>query len=181
MGGGERLDALQAAVVDIHTELDADPVAAVAIDRIGLLATQGPRVDRWAHCTGEETTSSTTKAIDGTYEFTITQGDLDRTGFDAGDGGPYRVHIGNGRYALLHMVPDPNWPPGWNFNRDPVDVGTVVVNGDRVQIRNEKSILVGSAGATIYRFELFRDRLRWRGVSGHDDVVWTGRPWRKVE
>jgi TRAP-type C4-dicarboxylate transport system substrate-binding protein len=177
-----QLDALQAAVVDTHTNLDADPTAALAIDRIGLLATQTPRVDPWAHCTGEAATSSRTKDIDGTYEVTITQADLDRTGTEPGNDGPYRLHIGDGRYALLHMVPDPTWPPGWDFNRDPVDVGTVLVQRDRAQFRNEKSILVGTAGATIYRFELFRDRLRWRYVSGTEDfVVWSGRPWRKVD
>jgi TRAP-type C4-dicarboxylate transport system substrate-binding protein len=177
-----QLDALQVSVVDTHTNLDADPVAAVAVDRIGLLATQTPRVDPWAHCAGERAWSSPTRDIDGTYEVTITQADLDRTGTEPGNDGPYRLYSGNGRYALLHMVPDPTWPPGWDFNRDPVDVGTVRVEGDRAQFRNEKSILVGTAGATIYRFELFRDRLRWRYVSGTEDfVVWSGRPWRKVD
>jgi TRAP-type C4-dicarboxylate transport system substrate-binding protein len=177
-----QLDALQVTVVDTHTNLDADPVAAVAVDRIGLLATQTARVDPWAHCAGERAWSSPTRDIDGTYEVTITQADLDRTGTEPGNDGPYRLYIGNGRYALLHMVPDPTWPPGWDFNRDPVDVGTVRVEGDRAQFRNEKSILVGTAGAAIYRFELFRDRLRWRYVSGTEDfVVWSGRPWRKVD
>ncbi len=177
-----QLDALHAAQLDTYSQLDGDVHAAVVIDRIGLLATESARVDPWARCNNNAPIRSQTKVIDGTYEVTITQADLDRTGTEPGNDGDYRIHIGNGRYAILHMrdAVDPEWP-GWDFKRDPVEVGSVLLKGDRALFRPETSIAVGGTPNT-YRFELFRDRLRWRHVSGPDDfVLYTRHPWRKVE
>lgn len=176
-----QLDAMHAAQHDTHANLDGDPETALAIDRIGLLATQTPRVDPWALCGSDGADSSPTKVIDGTYEVTITQADLDRTATELGNDGDYRFHIANGRYAVLHLndAGGPQWP-NWDFTRDPVEIGSVLVQGDRALFRPETSIVVGSK-PRLERFELFRDRLRWRHVSGEDFVVWNGRPWRKVD
>ena len=62
--------------------------------------------------------------------------------------------------------------PGWDFDRDPVEVGSVVLRGDVATMRPETSILFGST-PKIYRFELFRDRLRWHYVRGVEDFLMT--------
>lgn len=175
-----QLDALQAALLRVHGSLDGDPAAAAAIDRIALLATQTPRTDPWAHCGTAAQVTSPTRVIDGTYEVTITQADLDRTGTEPGNDGDYRFHIANGRYAALQVSnpQDPAWP-GWDFSRDPVEVGSVLVHNDRAMFRPETSIAVG-AKPSVYHFELFRDRLRWRFVSGDEYVVFNARPWRRM-
>ena len=172
-----RLDALHAALVDTHANLDADRTAALAIDRIGLLATESARVDPWAHCGSDGADESATKVIDGSYEVTITDADLAATGELPDVGGRFRFGIDHGRYFVLQPdgVADPEWP-GWDHPRDPVEIGSVLVQGDRALFRPETS----PSHPRLERFELFRDRLRWEYVSGEDFVVWNGRPWRKV-
>jgi TRAP-type C4-dicarboxylate transport system substrate-binding protein len=175
-----RLDALHEAVFAIDTQLDADPASALAIDRIGLLATEVPERDGWARCGGPEP-ESPTKALDGVYETALTQDDLNRTGTEPGNDGDYRIVVAHGRIVTLHLSdpPQPDWP-GWDFARDPVAVGFVRLDGDKALMRPATSIRVGSV-PDGFRFELFRDRLRWRAVDGFpDDAVFTRHPWKKV-
>ena len=109
-----RLDALHAALADTHANLDADRTAALAIDRIGLLATQSPRVDPWAHCGSDGADESATKVIDGAYEVTITDADLAATGELPDVGGRFRFRIDHGRYIVIQpdASPDPSGPTG---------------------------------------------------------------------
>jgi TRAP-type C4-dicarboxylate transport system substrate-binding protein len=168
-----QLDALHAAVLDVHAGLDGDNTAALAIDRMGLMAVRERVTDAWARC-GPRAAASTT-VLDGGYESTLNHAVADSLG-----GTALRVQVGNGRYAILHLQPaDPGWP-GWDFARDPVEVGTVLVHGDKVLFRPETAIRVGSGPAT-FRFELFRDRVRWDYVSGDPEAVFN-LPiiWRKV-
>jgi TRAP-type C4-dicarboxylate transport system substrate-binding protein len=176
----DQLDALDSKELNTNAELDFDPAAALAIDRIGLLATESPRADPWARCHGS-VAASPTAAIDGTYEVTVTPADLDRAGTSPGNDGRYRFQIGNGRLALLHLTDtrDPEMP-GWDFNRDPVLVSRLLVHGDRVHVRPTTSIGLDAVPLTL-RYELFRDRLRWRLVDGPADAVeWLSHPWRRV-
>ena len=84
-----RMDALHAALRDSHNNLGADPTAALAIDRIGLVGARTPRVDPWAHCGSGGSAPSPTKVIDGTYEVTITEDDLARSGTEPDAGGTF--------------------------------------------------------------------------------------------
>jgi hypothetical protein len=55
----------------------------------------------------------------------------------------------------------------------------VVLRGDVATLRPATSIANGSLPRT-YRFELFRDRLKWRYVSGMADFLMSTHPWRQV-
>ena len=173
-----QLDALHAAVLDVHAGLDGDSTAALAIDRMGLMAVQERVTDPWARC-GPRGDAPTT-VLDGTYEVTVSEADAARAGWPPGNAGSFGLEVGHGRYAIFHLGPaDPDWP-NWDFSRDPVEVGTVLVHGDAALFRPETAIRVGSRPAT-YRFELFRDRMRWRYESGDNAAVF-GLPvaWRKI-
>ena len=109
-GGGLRvtpstpayIDALQRALFGVHVGLDGDPVAALAIDRIGLLAV--PRrqaTDGRSAATARRPPRPPARST-ARYEFDISQADEARVGASPGNDGHYRVEIGNGRYALLH-------------------------------------------------------------------------------
>jgi TRAP-type C4-dicarboxylate transport system substrate-binding protein len=172
------LDALQKSVLDVHATLDGDPTAALAIDRIGALAVHEPAADPWTRC-GRAAAASPTKVIDGRYEFEVSKADEARAGASPGNAGRYRVDFARGRYAVFHYgPPDPVWP-GWDFSRDPVEVGDVVLHGNLAAMRPETSIAAGSE-PRIYRLELFRDRLQWRYVSGMEDFLMSTHPWRRV-
>jgi TRAP-type C4-dicarboxylate transport system substrate-binding protein len=172
------LDGLQRSVVDVHAALDGDPTAALAIDRIGLLALHAPATDPWTRC-GRPAPGSPTKVIDGRYEFAVSKADESRAGAAPGNDGGYRVDFAHGRYALFHYGPPDPAQPGWDLSRDPVEVGDVLLRGDVATLRPETSIANGSVPRS-YRFELFRDRLQWRYVSGMEDFLMTTHPWRKV-
>ncbi len=172
------LDALQRSVVDVHAALDGDPTAALAIDRIGLLALQAPATDPWTRC-DRPASGSPTKVIDGRYEFAVSKADESRAGSPSGNAGDYRVDFAHGRYALFHHGPPDPAQPGWDLSRDPVEVGDVVLRGDVATLRPETSIANGSLPRS-YRFELFRGRLQWRYVSGMEDFLMTTHPWRKM-
>jgi hypothetical protein len=176
------LDALHAAELEIHAELDGDSATALTIDRIGLLALRGPASDDWARCGSSARSPSSTKLLDGVYEFTLTQAVADRTGWDGGTGNA-RLEIGHGRYAVFHDSQDPDQAtafPGWELTRDPVEVGTVLLRGGQAQFRPETVVHVGAAPTTA-RFELFRGRLRWRYVSGDEGAIFVlPVTWRKV-
>jgi TRAP-type C4-dicarboxylate transport system substrate-binding protein len=173
-----QLDALHAAVLDVHAGLDGDNTAALAIDRMGLMAVRERVTDAWARCEPRAAASPT--VLDGAYEVTISERDASRAGWQPGNAGPFRLEVGHGRYAIFHSGPaDPEWP-NWDFSRDPVEVGTVLVHGDEALFRPETAIRVGSKPAT-FRFELFRDRVRWRHVSGDEAAVFDVPIfWRKV-
>ena len=175
-----QLDALQRAALDVHAGLDGDNPAALAIDRMGLHAVRERADDPWAQCGRRAQMPSPTKVIDGAYEHTVSKAAEVRAGSAEGNAGPYRVEFGHGRYAVLRpgSAADPA-SPGWDFDHDPVEVGSVVLRGDVATMRPETSILFGST-PKIYRFELFRDRLRWRYVRGVEDFLMTAGAWRKV-
>ena len=173
------LDALHTALLPVHSTLDGDLTAQLAIDRMGLHAVRERAADPWMRC--GRTTAGATRAsvLDGAYEHTVTEEDEARAGSEPGNAGDYRVEIGSGRYAILHISPpDPAWP-SWDFSRDPVEVGSVLLRGDVATLRPETSISAGSE-PKIYSFELFRGRLRWRYVRGIEDFLMTAGVWRKV-
>jgi TRAP-type C4-dicarboxylate transport system substrate-binding protein len=170
-----QLDALETAMLDVHAALEGDQTTALAIDRIGLLATAAPP-DSWAGCGAKARVGT---PVDGVYEFTATEADERRYASAPGNAGRYRVHFGSGRYAVFHFGPKDPLLPGWDFARDPVEVGTVAIRGDVAVLRPQTSIGVGSTPKT-YRFELFRDRLRWTHASGPEDWLMSAHPWRKV-
>ena len=175
---GAELDKLYAAELPTYTTIDGDPATELVVDRIGLLATETPRSDPWTSCNGGRPTTSASAPIDGIYTFQISEADTERFG-DAGTGnsGGVRVQIREGRYALFHYAPpDPAWP-GFDFARDPVEVGTVRVVGNKVTFRPNTSIRVGSVPET-HRFELFRNRLSFFG--GARNEYFLARPWHKI-
>jgi TRAP-type C4-dicarboxylate transport system substrate-binding protein len=187
-GGGLRvtpstpaqIDALQRALFGVHAGLDGDAEAALAIDRIGLLAVRAPAGDRWAQCGDGARAASATRALDGAYEFDISPADEARVGAARGNDGHYRVEIGNGRYALLHSGTGGDPRRGaWDFERDPVEVGSVLIAGDVATLRPETA-LVERSRPKVYRFALFRDRLSWTHVSGTPDFLMSAHPWRKL-
>jgi hypothetical protein len=172
-----QLDALHAAVHNFDATLDGDSGSALAVDRIGVLATRSPATDPWAICGGRAPRDSS--PLDGTYEFRYSAAELASMGAEPGNDGAYRVRFGHGRYAIFHLGrPDPLMP-GWSFDRDPVEVGSLLVRGDVAVLRPQTSIGLGSLTKT-YRFELFRDRLSWLRAIGHGDMLLSARPWRKT-
>jgi TRAP-type C4-dicarboxylate transport system substrate-binding protein len=173
-----QLDALQRAVLSVHGALDGDQAAQLAIDRIGAHAVREPATDPWAHCGRAGSGTGSASVLDGSYEHTVTAAQAAEAA-SPGDAGRYRVEIGHGRYAIFHEGPeDPTWP-GWDFSRDPVEVGDVLIRGDVATLRPATSISAGSA-PKIYSFELFRGRLRWHYVRGVEDFLMTVNTWRKV-
>lgn len=174
-----QLDALQTAVLDVHGTLDGDPTAGLAINRVGLLAVHERAADPWAGCGGAVPARSHTKVIDGRYEYEVSKADEARAGSPTGNSGRYRVEFAHGRYAVFHYGPPDPGQPGWDFSRDPVEIGNIVLKGNVGTLRPATSIANGSTPKT-YRFELFRDRLRWRYVSGVEDFLMSVHPWRKV-
>jgi TRAP-type C4-dicarboxylate transport system substrate-binding protein len=175
-----QLDTLQRAALDVHARLDGDNTVALAIDRMSLHAARERAADPWAQCGRRSPAPSPTKVLDGAYEHTVSKAAEARAGSAEGNAGPYRVEFGHGRYAILRPgSPADPASPGWDFDRDPVEVGSVVLHGDVATMRPETSILFGST-PKIYRFELFRDRLRWHYVRGVEDFLMTADAWRKV-
>jgi extracellular solute-binding protein (family 7) len=175
-----QLDALDAAALDLHSALDGDLEASLAIDRMGALAVGRPRVDPRTRCGDRGEDPSPTRELDGRYEMTASLADLERIGGTPGNEGPYRMEIGQGRYAIFHPgPPDPAWPD-WDFDRDPVEVGSMVLRDGVVSVRPETAIRVGSLPSR-FRFRLFRDRVLWRYLGG--DVaapMHLHASWRKV-
>jgi TRAP-type C4-dicarboxylate transport system substrate-binding protein len=160
-------DALRLKVEDIAANLDGDPNTAFITDRIGLLATQSPRIDAWAGC-GHSDGTSATKVLDGTYDYAPTEDQLVKRGAAPGNGGRYRTSFGNGRYAIvLNTNHGDSVSKDWKIGRDPIEVGSVRVEGRRMWMIPDTSINVGSVPET-YRFELFRGQLRLR-FAGHGD------------
>lgn len=178
--------ALEAAEASTYADLAGDPATMLATDRIGGLAATEPRMDTWATCHGVGVAGSPTRALDGRYGTTWTQADIVASGDcpDCGNAGTYTMAIDDGRYALYHPVqlhnnPDEqaveffrDWRPS-----DPVEVGSVFINGNRATLVPEVNQQNGSAPAT-YTFELFRGLLTWHVVSGQD---WDShRPWKRL-
>ena len=64
---GQQLTVLQNAEAPTYADLASDPQTALAIDRIGGLATSEPRMDSWATCHGVGIATSPTRALDGSY------------------------------------------------------------------------------------------------------------------
>jgi TRAP-type C4-dicarboxylate transport system substrate-binding protein len=178
--------ALQAAEASTYADVAGDPTTTLATDRIGGLATTEPRMDPWATCHGVGAAGSPTKALDGRYGTTFTQAEVVASGdcADCGNAGTFTLTIQDGRYALFHPVQLHNNPSesAVGFFRDwrpsdPVEVGSVFINGNRATLVPEVNQQNGSAPAT-YTFELFRGLLTWHVVSGQGwDSV---RPWKRL-
>jgi TRAP-type C4-dicarboxylate transport system substrate-binding protein len=182
----QQLAALQNTEAPTYADLASDSQTALAIDRIGGLATTEPRMDPWATCDGVGIAASPTKVLDGSYGVTVTQADVKSSGdcTDCGNAGTYRLVISDGRYVLYHPValdsnpaePSVAFFAGWQPD-DPVEVGTVSIVGNRVTLIPEVNQQNGSV-PTTYTFELFRGLLTWHPLSG---AGWdTTRPWRKL-
>ena len=123
-----QLDALQAAVFAVHAALDGDPTAALAIDRIGLLAVHEPAADPMDAVRHGPRAASPTRALDGTYEFAVT---LEDDGPRRGVTRERRSLPGRDRQWPLRAPPHRarrtrDWP-GWDFARDPVEVGNLLI------------------------------------------------------
>jgi TRAP-type C4-dicarboxylate transport system substrate-binding protein len=178
--------ALQGTEASTYAIVAGDPTTTLAIDRIGGLATTEPRMDPWATCHGVGVVGSPTKALDGRYGTTWTQAEVVASGDcpNCGNAGTLTLAIHNGRYALYHPVQlhsDPAEPAVQFFRdwrpTDPVEVGSVFINGNRATLVPEVNQQNGSAPAT-YTFELFRGLLTWHVVSGYD---WDShRPWKRL-
>jgi TRAP-type C4-dicarboxylate transport system substrate-binding protein len=178
-------DALRLKLEDVAANLDGDADTAFITDRIGLLATQAPRVDTWAGC-GQTHGASATKVLDGTYEYAPTDEQLVKRGGAPGNGGRYRTSVGNGRYAIvLNTNHGDALSKHWKIGRDPVEVGSARVEGKRLWMIPDTSINVGSV-PEMYRFELFRGQLRLRFAGagdpnyGTEDFNITTVPLRKA-
>lgn len=174
-----QLDALQHAELNVHAALDVDSTAALAIDRIGLMTLHQHITDPWAHCDHDKRTAPPANVINGTYNAKLTKAAAAQAGSD-GMESEFTVQIANGRYAIFNRGPaDPEWP-SWDFSRDPVEIGTVLIKRDQVLFRPATAIHAGSKPAT-FRFEIFRDRMRWHYVSGDAGAVFNlPISWRKV-
>ena len=185
---GQQLTALQTLEAPTYADLAGDPPTALAVDRIGGLATSEPRMDAWATCNGAGVAASPTKVLDGSYEFTITQAEVVASGdcTDCGNAGTTLVVIHDGRYAGSGVgAPSPPgnpnepsvaffkaWLPG-----DPGEVGTVSITGNQVTFVPETSQPQGSGPSTA-TFELFHGLLTMHLLSGQGTDS-TG-PWRKL-
>jgi TRAP-type C4-dicarboxylate transport system substrate-binding protein len=179
-----QFSALHAAEASTYADLATDPATALAIDRIGGLATTEPRMDTWATCRGVGVAGSPTKALDGSYGTTFTQAEVAASGdcTDCGKAGAYTLTIHGGRYALYHPVrlnANPSersvsffrgWRPG-----DPVEVGAIFIDGNRATLVPETN-QQNRSSTVVYAFELSRGLLTWHVVSGKG---WdSARPWR---
>jgi hypothetical protein len=132
--------------------------------------------------------SSPTKVLDGTYGVTVTVAALLQAGDPCpycGNAGTYRLTIEDGRYALFHpkataTQSEPRQLAQWDNYfpaSDPIEIGSVYINGDRATIIPQVNQNNGSA-PSHYTFELFRDQLTWHLLSGNG---WgTNAPWRKL-
>jgi TRAP-type C4-dicarboxylate transport system substrate-binding protein len=184
---GQQLTALQNAEAPTYADLATDASTALAVDRIGRLATSEPRMDAWATCNGVGVAASPTKVLDGSYEVTITQAEVVASGdcTDCGNAGTSVVVIHDGRYygagVGAPIDANPNepivafqkaWQPG-----DPSEVGTVSITGNQVTFVPETNQQWGSAPTTA-TFELFHGLLTFHLLSGpgNDGT----RPWRKL-
>ena len=87
----QQLTTLQNAEAPTYADLASDPQTALAIDRIGGLATSEPRMDSWATCHGAGLATSPTRALDGSYGITLTQAEVAASGdcTDCGNAGTY--------------------------------------------------------------------------------------------
>ena len=185
--GQQQFNALHDAEAATYVDLAGDTLTALAVDRIGLLATMEPRMDSWASCHGIGVGMSPTKVLDGTYGVTISQADVVASGdcADCGNAGKYMLIIHDGRYAILHPKPWPDANPdetsvadqaAWGPD-DPVEVGTISIVGNRATFVPDTSQANGSA-TTVYTFELFRGLLTWHLISGTGFD--TTSPWRQL-
>ena len=55
----------------------------------------------------------------------------------------------------------------------------MLIAGDVATLRPETA-LVDRSRPKVYRFAVFRDRLRWTHVSGTPDFLMSAHPWRKL-
>jgi hypothetical protein len=96
---GQQLTALHNVEAPTYADLAGDAQTALAIDRIGGLATSEPRMDAWATCQGVGIAASPTRVLDGSYGVTMTQAEVKASGdcTDCGNVGTYRLVIHDGR------------------------------------------------------------------------------------
>jgi TRAP-type C4-dicarboxylate transport system substrate-binding protein len=178
---------LHTAEAPAYVYIATDPQTALAVDRIGGLATSEPRMDSWATCHGVGVARSPTKILDGSYGITVTQGAVAASGdcTDCGNAGSFRLVIQDGRYALYHPVqinanpaePSVSSTRAWRPD-DPVEVGTIFIRGNRATLVPDTNQPNGSVPQT-FTFELFRGLLTWHLLSGGQG--WdTTRPWRQL-
>ena len=76
----QQFTASHAAEAATYAGLAADQQTTPAIDRIGSLATQEPRMDNRATCHGLGVGASPTRVLDGTYGVTVTQAEVVASG-----------------------------------------------------------------------------------------------------
>jgi TRAP-type C4-dicarboxylate transport system substrate-binding protein len=182
----QQFAALHNAEAGTYADLAGDPQTTLAIDRIGGLAVNEPRMDAFATCHGVGIGGSPTKVLDGTYATSVTQASIVASGqcADCGNAGTFRLVIHDGRYALYHPTEidaNPDEPSvsqfdGWRPD-DPIEVGTLSITGNRVTQVPEVG-QQGGSGLTIYTFELLRGLLTWHQLSGNG---WdTTHPWRQL-
>ncbi len=182
----QQLAALHNAEAPTYADLAADSQTALAIDRIGGLAVNEPRMDAFATCHGIGIAASPTSVLDGTYGTTVAQASVVASGqcADCGNAGTFRLVIHNGRYALYHPTQIDANPveqsvsqfDGWRPD-DPEEVGTLSITGNRVTQVPETGQQGGSE-LTVYTFELFHGLLTWHLLSG---AGWdTTHPWRQL-
>jgi len=187
-----QFDALHAAEATTYADLAGDPQTTLAVARLGAQATRAPRMDPWATCHGVGVTGSATPKLDGTYKVAVSPADVASVNScgDCGNDGHYTIVQKNGRYAVYHLFgdqPDANHAEpsvsffdAWRPN-DPVDVGTLTEEGNRVTLVPEIEQQFGADGTVVMTFEVFRDHLTWHGVSGPVwEEVYTIHPWQRV-
>ena len=182
----QQLTALQNVEAPTYADLASDSQTALAIDRIGSLATSEPRMDAWATCHGIGIAASPTGVLDGTYATSVTQATVIASGqcADCGNAGTYRLVIQDGRYTLYRPVqidanpaePSVSDQRGWQPD-DPVEVGTLSITGNQATLVPETNQQNGSV-PTVYTFELFHGLLTWHQLSGAGFD--TTHPWRQL-
>ena len=168
----------------MYEEIGSQQGATELEDRIGDLAVQHAQADVGPTC-GTDRPPSSTPTLDGTYTTTETAQQVADSGdcTTCGNDGASTIVVANGRYALHHKLPpdaDPNDPStafsmGW-AEKDPVEVGTMVVLPDRVEVRPDTNIQWGSAPSSL-TVDVFRDSLTWHILDG-DIGLFT--QWKRV-
>jgi C4-dicarboxylate-binding protein DctP len=187
-----QFDALHAAEATTYADLSGDPTTTLAVARLGALAASTPRMDPWATCHGVGVTGSATSKLDGTYKVTVTPADVasGNSCGDCGNDGHYTIVQKDGRYAVYHRYgvssganhaePSVSFYDAWRPS-DPIEVGTLTEEGNRVLLNPETGQQFGAVGPVVLTFEVFRDHLTWHDVSGNAwKEVYTIHPWQRV-
>ena len=182
------LDALRDSAAAVFASMSATRATTHAMDRIGLLSTQHDRLDPWTLCDPDARTPSGTAAVDGRYEATLTEEQVSAAGdcVPCGNAARYVVTIADGRYSVQRydvQGADPANPvfafeAEWSPD-DPIEVGSVFVDGDEMTLRPEVNQQFEAAPST-FGFRRFRGKIEWTYVEGVPWVLFTDHPWTEV-